>query len=99
GSGMVATPAGRDDSGRPVRIRIIDRHVSTFGQAAATAAPRLLARRPEGGRSSRVRPPDSKAAAVLAPMPLTPGMLSEASPHSARKSGYWRGLTPWRAAT
>ena len=42
--------------------------------------------RPEASRPSRFRPPDSRPAAVLAPTPRTPGMLSEVSPHSARKS-------------
>jgi hypothetical protein len=92
GSGAVAVPAGAAGRCRPVRIWIIDRQVSTCGQAARIAAPLPPQSRPEAGRSSRVRPAASSAAAVLAPMPLTPGMLSEASPHSARKSGKVRGF-------
>lgn len=87
GSGTVAIPVGLAGSGRSVRILIIDRHVSTRSQAAMIAVPLLPISRPEVGRSSRVRPPDSRVAAVLAPMPLAPGMLSEMSPHRAQRSG------------
>jgi hypothetical protein len=65
-------------------MRIMSRQVSTCCQALVIAAPFLPASRPEAGRSSRVRPPSRRAAAVLAPMPRTPGMLSDVSPASAR---------------
>jgi len=73
GSGVVGASAGPAGSGRSFRRRIIDRQVSTCGQAAVIATPLLPESRPEAGRSSRTRPPASKAAAVLAPTPLTPG--------------------------
>ncbi len=94
GSGVVGAWAGLADSGRSFRRRIIDRQISTCGQVAAITAPLRPESRPEAGRSSRTRPSASKAAAVLVPTPLTPGMLSEASPDSARKSGYCPGVMP-----
>src|SRR5690606_1157912 len=70
--------------------------------AATEAAPR---KRRNGissirsSKASRVSKCDSNTAAVLAPMPGTPGMLSTASPHSARKSATWCACTPWRDFT
>ncbi len=85
GSGVVAkpvvVPAG---TGTWSFMRIMSRQVSTCCQALEIAVPLRPVSRPEVGRSSRVRPPFRRAAAVLAPMPRTPGMLSDASPASAR---------------
>src|SRR5690606_7648571 len=70
--------------------------------AATDAAPRKRRKGISSIRSSnasRVSKCDSNTAAVLAPTPGTPGMLSTASPHSARKSATWCACTPWRDFT
>jgi hypothetical protein len=61
----LASPVGHRESSRPVCERIMLRHAETSLNCSATARARLMARRPQEGRSSRIKPPSPSVGCSL----------------------------------